>query len=263
MLVRSPVVIFVALNNVRYSFWNLRRPHLRCSTDVYAEEYSSQQASETRSIWNYVPWSIVSLALIISLGHECTDITIIGSAAVASIVKASYLGSYGLTGDFLWDSVNLTIWTAAECNVGILAGSIPSLKPLFKAILQSSSYAQGYGTSRRQPHASKGYTLQRSTTGKTKSGKTQSQGSITGRAGGQDHFEMYTSTLGKASGGALVSAGARKGITAGSNSSEESILALQGPRTGGIMKTTQVEVTTMSPSKGPDDDQWKSIKEVI
>lgn len=42
------------------------------------------------------------------------------SACAASIVKFTYLPSYGKTGDFLWDSRNLTIWSVVEGNLGIL-----------------------------------------------------------------------------------------------------------------------------------------------
>lgn len=33
------------------------------------------------------------------------------SACAAAMVKTSFLPNYGKTGDFLWDSTNLTIWT--------------------------------------------------------------------------------------------------------------------------------------------------------
>lgn len=32
------------------------------------------------------------------------------SACAAGIVKAAFISNYGKTGDFLWDSANLTIW---------------------------------------------------------------------------------------------------------------------------------------------------------
>ena len=79
------------------------------------------------------------------------------------MVKTSYIINYGKTGDFLWDSANLTIWiawvysslrhllrlmvnTRTECNTGIIAACLPCLKPMFKRILEKSSWA--YGSSR-------------------------------------------------------------------------------------------------------------------
>ncbi|RLL96931.1 hypothetical protein CFD26_103155 [Aspergillus turcosus] len=58
-------------------------------------------------------------------------------ACAASFIKLSILPNYGRTGDFLWDYTDLTIWIVVECNIGIIAGSLPSLKPLFKAALGS------------------------------------------------------------------------------------------------------------------------------
>jgi len=61
------------------------------------------------------------------------------SASSTGFVKLYYLNNYGKHGDFLWDSTDLTIWTTVEACVGIMAASIPTLKPLFRTILQSST----------------------------------------------------------------------------------------------------------------------------
>jgi hypothetical protein len=45
----------------------------------------------------------------------------------------------------MWDSRHLTIWTVTECTVGIVAGNLPCLKPLFRTILVST-----YGQSSRK-----------------------------------------------------------------------------------------------------------------
>lgn len=71
-------------------------------------------------------------------------------ACAAASVKVSYLTNYGKTGDLLWDSRNITIWTATELNVAITAASLPCLKPLFKRILGSKYGSGSYGTSRKQ-----------------------------------------------------------------------------------------------------------------
>ena len=64
-------------------------------------------------------------------------------ACAAAAVKISYLPNYGKKGDFLWDSRNITIWTATEVNVGITAASLPTLRPLFKSVLGST---YGFGS---------------------------------------------------------------------------------------------------------------------
>jgi hypothetical protein len=63
-------------------------------------------------------------------------------ATAAALVKAGYISEYGKTGDWLWDSKDLTIWTVMECNVGIIAGNLPCLKPLFRTVL-GSTYGRG------------------------------------------------------------------------------------------------------------------------
>ena len=69
--------------------------------------------------------------------HKASLICILGLgtfATAAAFVKLSYLPAYGREGDLLWDSRNMTIWTVIECNVGIIAGNLPCLKPLFRTI---------------------------------------------------------------------------------------------------------------------------------
>lgn len=59
-------------------------------------------------------------------------------ACAAAIIKIPYLVNYGQQGDFLWDSRNITIWTMTECNIGIIAGSLPCLRPLLRPLLGSA-----------------------------------------------------------------------------------------------------------------------------
>ncbi|PVH67723.1 hypothetical protein DL98DRAFT_370957, partial [Cadophora sp. DSE1049] len=83
-------------------------------------------------LWNVQinPRTKASLICILGLGVF---------ACAAAMVKTSFTVNYGKTGDFLWDSTNLTIWTVAECNTGIIAACLPCLKPLFRRILETSS----------------------------------------------------------------------------------------------------------------------------
>ncbi|PYH87383.1 hypothetical protein BO71DRAFT_367420 [Aspergillus ellipticus CBS 707.79] len=67
-------------------------------------------------------------------------------ACAAAIVKVSFLPNYGRTGDLLWDYSTLTIWVVVESNMGIIAGSLPTLKPLFKKVLDT------YGSRSKTPY---------------------------------------------------------------------------------------------------------------
>jgi hypothetical protein len=63
---------------------------------------------------------------------------------LAGILRIPTIVNYGKAGDFLWDSNGLCIWFVAELNTGIMAGSFPALKPLFKKLLDST-YLGGSG----------------------------------------------------------------------------------------------------------------------
>ncbi|KAF9879174.1 hypothetical protein CkaCkLH20_03407 [Colletotrichum karsti] len=84
----------------------------------------------------------ISLVVILGLGVF---------ACAAACVKSVYIVNYGKLGDVLWDSRNITIWTVAEMNIGIVAGSLPTLRPLFKRFLGST-----YGKASKSP-AETGY----------------------------------------------------------------------------------------------------------
>lgn len=56
-------------------------------------------------------------------------------ATACAIVRITYLPTYGVGSDSLWSTVDLTTWSILELNVSIIAGSLPSLRPLFKKFL--------------------------------------------------------------------------------------------------------------------------------
>jgi len=79
-------------------------------------------------LWNVNVNRRTRLSLFVALG--------LGTfACIAAFVKIPSLVNYGNTGDWLWDSRNITIWTIVECNIGIVAANLPTLRPLFKSIL--------------------------------------------------------------------------------------------------------------------------------
>ncbi|TDZ32628.1 hypothetical protein CTRI78_v011759 [Colletotrichum trifolii] len=76
----------------------------------------------------------VSLFIILGLGVF---------ACAAACVKVYYVvTAYGRSFDPLWDSRHIQMWTAIEANVGIIAGSLPTLRPLFTTFL-GSMYGKG------------------------------------------------------------------------------------------------------------------------
>lgn len=83
-----------------------------------------------------MPWQ-TKISLFFVLGLGCF-------VSACAIIRTTYLGSYGKMGDWLWDTVDLATWSVVELNVGILAGSLPSLRPLARRFLGSV-----YGTGSR------------------------------------------------------------------------------------------------------------------
>lgn len=102
-------------------------------------------------LWNLNVNKRTRASLILALSLGCF-------ACGAAIAKIPSLVNYGKTGDWLWDSRDICIWTVMECNVGIVAGSLPALRPMFKRVL-GGTLRSGKGT------GSSGYRRHQDTTG--------------------------------------------------------------------------------------------------
>ncbi|KAF2465221.1 uncharacterized protein BDR25DRAFT_91667 [Lindgomyces ingoldianus] len=82
-------------------------------------------------------------------------------AAAASIVKTTLVKNYGITGDSLWDAIDLTLWSILEEQTGIIAACIPCLKSPFEKVLGrmgllSSKGRTAYGRSGYQNYGQSG-----------------------------------------------------------------------------------------------------------
>lgn len=81
-------------------------------------------------LWNINVTRRTRISLFGVLGLGCF-------ACACAIVRFTYLGTYKKHNDWLWDTQYLTTWSVLETNVGIIAASLPSLRPLFKKFLGS------------------------------------------------------------------------------------------------------------------------------
>lgn len=107
-------------------------------------------------LWNLNVNTRTRVSLLFSLGLGCF-------ACAAAFIKIGSLVNYGKTGDWLWDSRDISIWTVVECNTGIIAGNLPTLRPIFKRILGSSL---GYGSRTNGPSGGgSGYYRQKDSNG--------------------------------------------------------------------------------------------------
>ncbi|EFX04839.1 integral membrane protein [Grosmannia clavigera kw1407] len=166
-----------------------------------------------------------AVAAILSLGIFAT---------IAGIVKITFLGSYGKHGDFLFDSVDITIWTTVEICAAMVAGCFPALKPMFKTILAGRSSNK----SSRETYARDGYIRNIGASGASGARRTF-----------KSHCDDNDFELFSRQGNETVTVGGRMGST-------ESILQTETPVGDGITKTTQVVVTV-------DEQQEKSVKNLV
>jgi len=158
-----------------------------------------------------------------------------------------FLGTYGKNGDWLWDSRNITIWTVVECNVGIIAGNLPCMKPLFRTIL-GSTYGRGSRNRSGSKYMTRSYGM-----GTGNGGASKNYNSLgSGRIGedqdyskkDEDESVLMTRITGKE-----INRGGRASRTGSpSKDSAESVswLSTDNQKMGGIKKTTEVKINTSS-----------------
>ncbi|KAI6758659.1 hypothetical protein HG530_010899 [Fusarium avenaceum] len=60
-------------------------------------------------------------------------------ASVATIVRLPYSAAYSKPANQLYSIGNIILWTVVECSLGIIAGSMPMLRKLFKSLRKDDS----------------------------------------------------------------------------------------------------------------------------
>ncbi|TDZ24413.1 hypothetical protein Cob_v003424 [Colletotrichum orbiculare MAFF 240422] len=65
-------------------------------------------------------------------------------ASAATIVRLPYLQYYNQPKNYLHNIANIVLWSIFECGIGIIAGSLPSLRRLLKFWLDKSSKGSSY-----------------------------------------------------------------------------------------------------------------------
>lgn len=79
----------------------------------------------------------------------------IQSAGIALLVRIPFVKRLAITPDFLFETVDVAIWSVMEPSLGIIAGCVATLRPLFKSMGFGKPTTQryGYGSSRYGPSA--------------------------------------------------------------------------------------------------------------
>ncbi|KAH8589243.1 hypothetical protein B0O99DRAFT_655550 [Bisporella sp. PMI_857] len=70
-------------------------------------------------------------------------------ASAATIIRMPYSNAYSAKVNQLHDIGNIILWTVVECGLGIIAGSLPMLRTLFKSLAKDYSSNNGYGQYKR------------------------------------------------------------------------------------------------------------------
>ncbi|CAJ2512614.1 Uu.00g007330.m01.CDS01 [Anthostomella pinea] len=118
------------------------------STDVITNLSYLVSASSILTDWScailpiFILWKThmqtsmkVSVGLILGLGAIST------SASVSTIIRMPYLRFYKDPNEYLFHMGNVILWSIFECGVGLIAGSLPMLRSLFKRWLGTDSQA--------------------------------------------------------------------------------------------------------------------------
>ena len=89
----------------------------------------------------------ISVALILSLGAlyiltlpSMPSVANSRSGSVATIVRIPYIYQLALTDDFLYANTDVAIWSTVEPGLGITAGAMACLRPLFQKFLSGSRF---------------------------------------------------------------------------------------------------------------------------
>ncbi|TVY34859.1 hypothetical protein LSUB1_G005407 [Lachnellula subtilissima] len=151
-------------------------------------------ASVTHSVVNFTAdWilGLLPIALIWNLHMNTRTKTSVAAilslgllAGIAAMIRIPYIKVLGLTQDFLFNTIDIAIWSTVEPGLGIIAASAATLRPLFR-----NFYSLSTRTSQSQkpshPAAGRGY-LQQSTQHEHQRSKSASTVS--------DHMELQPKT---------------------------------------------------------------------
>ncbi|KAJ4390106.1 hypothetical protein N0V93_007579 [Gnomoniopsis smithogilvyi] len=69
-------------------------------------------------------------------------------ASAATVIRLPYLRYYNILTNYYYNVANIVLWSIVECGVGILAGSLPSLRSLLKSWIDKSSKGSSYQNTR-------------------------------------------------------------------------------------------------------------------
>lgn len=74
------------------------------------------------------------------------------SGSTATIVRIPSISNLLRTKDFLYDTVDIAVWSTVEPGIGITAGCIATLRPLLQLVLKGPGWRSRGGSAQRSNH---------------------------------------------------------------------------------------------------------------
>lgn len=90
----------------------------------------------------------------LKLSASRTVIDVVHSASSGVLVRLAYVPTF-LDPEFLYATVPIAIWSEIEMSLAITAGSLPTLRPLYRIAAEKFSWKVNFFSSRTPRHASR------------------------------------------------------------------------------------------------------------
>jgi len=240
-----------------YYIWAIERPPGKCIPTPQFLIVANLNASiniVTDAILVLLPVpTIITLKVNVQTKASLIGVLFIGFVATAAAIVRAVAANIPAQISDSW-SLNFYVWNSVELNLGIVAASLPTLRPLFSGWLESatSRFRTGGSSSRSAPGGAGGIGANRSYAGA--SNNRQSRAAINkygyrkqkeAGAGEADSYamEMARDWTGNLKHSAPVISSSRSAFALDNdNSSEERILGVLGGAQGGITKHIEVSV---------------------
>ncbi|KAK0717275.1 hypothetical protein B0T26DRAFT_829054 [Lasiosphaeria miniovina] len=137
----SANTIFLTMCKPIWALWDHSNPDAVCGDPAKAQ--ISIYVSAGLTVFTDIVLSIAPITFIMAIQRPLREKLVLAfimglglMASAASIYKTFKAKDYGVTGDTLMDTVQITLWSITEAQLAIIAACIPTLKQLFERMLR-------------------------------------------------------------------------------------------------------------------------------
>ncbi|KAK3367195.1 hypothetical protein B0T24DRAFT_635222 [Lasiosphaeria ovina] len=137
----SANTVFLTMCKPIWALWDHSNPDAVCGDPAKAQ--ISIYVSAGLTVFTDIVLSIAPITFIMAIQRPLREKLVLAfimglglMASTASIYKTFKAKDYGVTGDTLMDTVQITLWSITEAQLAIIAACIPTLKQLFERMLR-------------------------------------------------------------------------------------------------------------------------------